>query len=198
MAFQADKASACPAGQGETILLAEAAPLGLRYTGYRATRSIWREAMMQTVPLNQPPSNQAVTLFWRTSSRGWFFRLWARLTHHATRLLDLEETLCCNQVQNSAFAGVRAVCIDCIRGTLGKADAFDATFHPVKESSRSRWMGIAIEKLRGHELPPVDLIDVEGTYYVRDGHHRISVARSLGQVYIEAEITRMSLSRRGL
>jgi ParB-like chromosome segregation protein Spo0J len=47
-------------------------------------------------------------------------------------------------------------------------------------------------------LPPVDLVELDGTYYVRDGHHRISVARSLGQDYIEAEITKMTLSRRWL
>ena len=151
--------------------------------------------MAQSTSFSQIQSNQAVALFWETNSRGWFYRLWARLTHHASRLLDLDEVLCCNQVQNSHYAGIRAVCIACIRGTLGKSDIFDATFHPVKDSSRSRWLSVALEKLRGHELPPVDLIDIDGTYFVRDGHHRISVARSLGQAYIEAEITQMSLSR---
>lgn len=150
--------------------------------------------MTQNTSFGQIQSNQAVALFWETSSRGWFYRLWARLSHRALRLLNLDEVLCCNEVQNSHYAGIRTVCIACIRGTLGKSDVFDATFHPVTQSSRSRWLGVALEKLRGHELPPVDLIDVDGTYYVRDGHHRISVARSLGQVYIEAEITKMSLS----
>jgi len=44
-------------------------------------------------------------------------------------------------------------------------------------------------------LPPVELIQVGGCYFVRDGHHRISVARSFGQQYIEAEIIRMQLNR---
>lgn len=154
--------------------------------------------MTQNTSFSQIQSNQAVALFWETSSRGWFYRLWARLTHRATRLLDLEETLRGKQVQNSTYAGMRAVCIACIRGTLGKSDVFDASFHPVKESSRSRWLSIAKEFMRGRELPPVDLVELDGTYYVRDGHHRISVARSLGQDYIEAEITKMTLSRRWL
>jgi hypothetical protein len=150
--------------------------------------------MMQSASVNQVNSNQAVALFWQTSSRGWFYRLWARMTHRATRLLDLDDTMQCNQVQNSTYAGLKAVCIACIKGTLGKSDVFDAAFHPVKESSRSRWLGIALENLRGRVLPPVDLVDVDGTYYVRDGHHRISVASSLGQAYIEAEITKMTLT----
>lgn len=152
--------------------------------------------MTQDTSFGHIQSNQAVALFWETSSRGWFYRLWSRITHRATRLLNLEEVASGSQVQNSAYAGIRAVCIGCIRGTLGKSDVFDAAFHPVKESSRSRWLGIAREFLRGRELPPVELVELDGTYYVRDGHHRISVARSLGQEFIEAEITRMTLSRR--
>jgi len=150
--------------------------------------------MIQNAQMNQVNTNQAVALFWQTSSRGWSYRLWARLTRRSTRLLDLEDTLQCNQVKNSTYAGLKAVCIACIKGTLGKSDVFDSAFHPVNESSRSRWLGIALENLRGRVLPPVELVDVNGTYYVRDGHHRISAASSLGQDYIEAEITKMILT----
>jgi uncharacterized ParB-like nuclease family protein len=152
--------------------------------------------MFQTSPMVQTGSSQAVNLFWRTTLRGWFYRIWAKLTHRSSRLLDLNETLAQSEVENSHYAGIHPVPIDRIRGTQGKVDAFDATFHPVKESSRSRWLGVALETLRGHNLPPVDLVDVDGTYYVRDGHHRISVARSFGQAYIEAEITMMNIKPR--
>jgi hypothetical protein len=54
-------------------------------------------------------------------------------------------------------------------------------------------MEIAWQKLRGRDLPPVELIQIENEYYVRDGHHRISVSRALGQSYVDAEITRMQL-----
>jgi hypothetical protein len=154
------------------------------------------ETMLQSTPFGQTCSNQALHLFRETTLQGWFRRLWARLLHRSSRLLDLDETLCCVEVKSSHYTGTHAVCIDCIKGTQGKADTFDAEFHPVKESSRSRWLSVALEKLRGHDLPPVELIDVEGIYYVRDGHHRISVARSLGQAYIDAEITTINLARR--
>lgn len=137
----------------------------------------------------------ALSLFWRTIRSGWFFRLWARLTHQPDHLIDLDETLCCNPVKCSHYAGTMPVEIKRIRGTESKAEEFDADFHPLKESSLSRWLGVALERLRGHDLPPVDLIDIDGIYYVRDGHHRISVARSLGQAYIDAEVVRMSLDR---
>lgn len=139
---------------------------------------------------------QALPLFWHTVQRGWLYRLWARLTRRPEYLLDLDDTLCCTWVQNSHYEGRHPVEINLIRGTQGKGDDFDADFHPMREAIRNRWLNIAIERLCGNDLPPVDLVEVDGVYYVRDGHHRISVARSLGQAYIDAEIIRMSLSRR--
>jgi hypothetical protein len=41
----------------------------------------------------------------------------------------------------------------------------------------------------GTPLPPVKLIQIGDLYFVRDGHHRISVARAMGQEAIEAEVT---------
>ncbi len=94
------------------------------------------------------------------------------------------------------FGGVRPVEIDHIHGSEGKGDAFDRFYYPTKEITRSRWLGIAKELLHGRDLPPVELVEVEGKYFVRDGHHRISVARSLGQLYLEAEIINMHLAHR--
>jgi ParB-like chromosome segregation protein Spo0J len=36
-------------------------------------------------------------------------------------------------------------------------------------------------------LPPVELIQVDG-FFVQDGHHRISVAKALGEDYVDAEV----------
>lgn len=151
--------------------------------------------MMQTLTFHQT-TEQAVPLFGQALMKGRLYRLRRWLTRKSPRLLDLDERLCCVVLQNSHAGGLRTVCIDCIRGTQGKADAFDIEFHPVGEVTRDRWVGIAREKLSGRELPPVDLVEVGGVYYVRDGHHRVSVARSLGQAYIEAKITVLSLASR--
>ena len=151
--------------------------------------------MLESLNSAQIPTEQAVRLFWRATQSGWLQRLWAWITRRPRKLLELDVTLCCKPVQNIHYAGLHSVNIDCIKGTEGKSDVFDTAFFPVKEITRSRWVSIAREKLRGHELPPVELVDVDGVCYVRDGHHRISVARSLGQDFIEAEITEMNLLR---
>lgn len=75
---------------------------------------------------------------------------------------------------------------------------FDDQFHPTREEGRTRWLGVAIARLSGRDLPAVCLIELDGFYYVRDGHHRISVAQALGQQYIDAEITRMHIHKQAL
>ena len=154
--------------------------------------------MMQSPDIRQTTTEQVMPLFWQALTRGRLYRLWRWLIRKSPRLLDLDERLCCMVLQNSHAGGLRTVCIDCIRGTQGKTDAFDIAFYPVGETTRDRWLGIAREMLRGRELPPVELVEVEGICYVRDGHHRISVAHSLGQEYIEAEITVLTLARRAM
>ena len=42
--------------------------------------------------------------------------------------------------------------------------------------------------MRGTELPPISVYRVGAEHDVRDGHHRVSVARALGDVLIEAEV----------
>jgi len=80
------------------------------------------------------------------------------------------------------------VSIKKIVGSEGRVNDFDKQFRPLVNHTQDRWVGIAIAHRRGIPLPPVELIKVGDEYYVRDGHHRISVARTFGQATIEAEI----------
>jgi len=144
------------------------------------------------------PTGQSLSLFNQSLHQGWLLRIWAKLTRRCFCLDDLNEAIKYHPVEGSRYVGLKTVNIGRIRGTLGKSDEFDAEFHPTQERSKARWMGIALEKLRGRDLPPVELIEVEGQYYVRDGHHRISVSRALGQDFIDAEITRMQLRQQSM
>jgi hypothetical protein len=142
-----------------------------------------------------PSASTPLAMFRNAFIHSRLHRLWAKLTHRCFRLLDLDETLRASPVAASHYAGLKTVSIERIRGTQGKADEFDAEFNPTQERSRVRWMGIAMLKLLGRDLPPVDLVQVDDVYYVRDGHHRISVSRSMGQAFIEAEVTVIRLQQ---
>jgi hypothetical protein len=137
----------------------------------------------------------ALHLFRTQKSHGFFRRLWMSLTRRCACLCSFDEVIAGSQIEASHSVGTRTVPIQKIRGSLGKTGEFDDRFHPTREQNRTRWLGIAILRLSGRDLPAVDLIELDGFYYVRDGHHRISVAQALGQQYIDAEITRMHIHK---
>jgi len=85
--------------------------------------------------------------------------------------------------------GLKTVPLSRIVGSEGRCKDFDRDFRPLKTHTQERWYRVARAQLTGVNLPPVDLIRVGDEYYVRDGNHRVSVARAFGQVDIEALVT---------
>jgi hypothetical protein len=95
--------------------------------------------------------------------------------------------------------GLKVVPLDAIVGTVDRAADFDRGFRPTTTRLRSRWERIAAAQRRGEALPPISLFQVGELYFVRDGHHRVSVAKSLGRSDIDAYVievqTRLRLGR---
>lgn len=136
----------------------------------------------------------AVNCFWSTWRKGLVFRLFAGLLRHRTFLYDLSDVKPALKLHGSHYAGIQLVRIDAILGTEGKASDFDRCFHPRDEASRERWVNMAMEYLCCYSLPPVQLTQIGDAYFVRDGHHRISVARAFGQSSIDAEVVIWNVS----
>ena len=88
--------------------------------------------------------------------------------------------------------GLRVVPLDAIVGTVDRGVDFDRGFRPTSTRLRSRWERIASAQRRGESLPPVSLFKIGDLYFVRDGHHRVSVAKSLGREDIDAYVTEVT------
>jgi hypothetical protein len=131
---------------------------------------------------------QAKQLFWRVFSEGKRRQLWNSLICRRNHLHDLGETLQHTQVKSRHAVSLQNVNIAEIRGSEGRCQDFDAAFRPTHNRTEERWVNIATAIKLDVTLPPVELIQVGDVYYVRDGHHRISVAKSFGQIVIEAEV----------
>jgi hypothetical protein len=86
-------------------------------------------------------------------------------------------------------AGLKVVPLDQIVGSVDRGRDFDRRFRPTSGRLRSRWEQIAAAARRGESFPPIDLVRVGELYFVRDGHHRVSVARALGRTDIDAYVT---------
>ena len=77
--------------------------------------------------------------------------------------------------------GLQVVPLDAIVGSVDRAVDFDRGLRPTSARLRSRWERIAAAQRRGEAFPPVSLYKIGDLYFVRDGHHRVSVAKSLGR-----------------
>ena len=84
---------------------------------------------------------------------------------------------------------LRVIPLDEIVGTVEPTISFDAEFRPLTELVRARWERIALAHHRGVALPPIDVLKRPDGYYVVDGRHRVSVARTLGHRDIDAWVT---------
>lgn len=82
--------------------------------------------------------------------------------------------------------GLRTVDVRAIKGTMGRTADFDREFAPRNGSTQARWVRVWKAFYRQQPLPPVELYKVGEDYFVKDGHHRISVARQQKQDFIEA------------
>jgi hypothetical protein len=131
---------------------------------------------------------EALELYFHMASSGKVHRTLNFLQHKSRKLLDLESSKSPTCEQNRHYTGLQSIAIDQIKGTEGREGDFDDSFYPLHDRLLSRWMGVAAARLSGKELPPVELIEVGGIYYVQDGHHRISVAKALGENYVDAEV----------
>jgi hypothetical protein len=79
--------------------------------------------------------------------------------------------------------------LDSIVGTVDRGREFDRRFLPTSGRVRSRWERIATAQRRGESMPPISVYRIGDLHFVRDGHHRVSVARALGHTHIEAYVT---------
>lgn len=116
-------------------------------------------------------------------------KLFSMITGRQHRLINLGEMQKEVKVKTRAHGGIKLVPIDKIRGSINRCNDFDAEFRPLQDYTKERWVNIAVAHSRDEGLPPVDLVELDDTYFVTDGHHRISVARMMGQREIEAEVT---------
>lgn len=116
-------------------------------------------------------------------------RLLARLAGRRQCLLDLSTAYEGRSSNSEHDGGTRVVPLNKIVGSQGRACDFGPDFRPRQAGTRSRWINIAAAVAKGITLPPIELIQVGDRYYIRDGHHRISVARANGQDHIDAHVT---------
>jgi hypothetical protein len=104
-------------------------------------------------------------------------------------ILPFEEVVAALGRRGERRLGLQTIELDSIVGTVDRAREFDRRFRPTSARVRTRWERIATAQRRGEAMPPIDVYRIGDLHFVKDGHHRASVARALGFKDIDAYVT---------
>jgi hypothetical protein len=136
-----------------------------------------------------------LTLFAHAFARGKKARRKAALLNRNNRLLSTDQIIDGRQIQTQTYRGLVTVPIRNIQGSEERSRDFDRAFNPIRKHNMHRWMAIARVRMRGRQLPAVDLVQIGDVFIVQDGHHRISVARAMGEEFIDANVTQWKMNQ---
>ena len=131
----------------------------------------------------------AVHDFQRARRRANLSRLVKQLAGGPTRLLPYEEVRRRLRAVESAGKRLEDVPLDAIVGSVGRYNDFTREFLPRFDADQPRWVGVKMAMTGLAGVPPIDLYRLGDAYFVRDGNHRVSVARQLGARTIQAYVT---------
>lgn len=126
--------------------------------------------------------------FDKAYNKGLFSRIFAGLRGEADSLLSFNFVMRYVKVENEFYKGIQFVKIDDIIGSEGRYNDFNKEFLPKRKILRQRWERVDVAHYKDIILPPIQVYQLGKAYFVRDGNHRVSVARRKGQEFIDAEV----------
>jgi hypothetical protein len=129
--------------------------------------------------------------FYESRRKAFLEALLDGIRREPTDMLAFESVRACLNIHGQVALGHQIVPIDHIVGSEGRYSDFDRRFLPRTEAVEVRWRSIERAMDRLIDLPPVDLWKISDVYFVRDGNHRVSVARWMGQRHIDAVVTEL-------
>ena len=137
------------------------------------------------------PSADAQFDFSRARRRRALARLSARLRRvdDVDHILPFEEVARALGRVGERRLGLQVIPLDSIIGTVDRSQEFDRGFRPTSPRVRDLWQRINLAQRKGEAMPPIDVYRIGELHFVKDGHHRVSVAHALGHRDIEAYVT---------
>lgn len=93
------------------------------------------------------------------------------------------------EMASQHYGGGQSIPINQIQGSFNRCEDFDINFLPKNSNSKERWVSIAAAMYQDKALPAIKVYLIGDTYFVEDGHHRVSAARALGRLFIDAIVT---------
>lgn len=124
--------------------------------------------------------------------RGEAYKRFSRAVKKERRatLLPLEEVTSRLGIFEQTYVGIQPIPVLSVVGSADQNRDFDREFRPLRDDVRERWEEVERAFPAG-DFPPIVVYQVDRSYFVVDGHHRVSVARHKAVQMIDAEVTRL-------
>ena len=106
-------------------------------------------------------------------------------------LLSFDEIRERLRLREESYRGLQDIPLDQIAGSVGRYREFTRDFLPKNQKMKERWSRVYAQATSMEGLPPIEVYKVGDLYFVRDGNHRVSVARQLGAKFIEGHVTEL-------
>jgi len=129
--------------------------------------------------------------FNRARRKAFLAQLLGIVNRSSNELLSLEEVRARLNVRGQHYLGHQTVPLDHIVGSEGRYSDFDRRFAPRHDATKYRWMSVDRAHHEAIALPAIELYKLGDIFFVKDGHHRVSVARIQGQLDIDAVVTEL-------
>lgn len=139
-----------------------------------------------------PTDAESVAHFEQQRRKAFFADILAILEQRPNDLISYEEARAALRANQQLPATTEMIPMDKIVGSVGRYKDFTRAFLPREGASAERWEKLDAALIRLETIPPIEVYQLGDAYFVRDGNHRVSVARANGVTYIEARVTRVA------
>jgi len=109
-------------------------------------------------------------------------------------LLSFDDIRSRLRLREESYKGLQDIPVDKIVGSVGRYREFTRDFLPKNAGLQERWSRVYAQANSLTGLPPIEVYKVNDLYFVRDGNHRVSVARQIGAKTIQAHVTELPTS----
>ena len=130
--------------------------------------------------------------FGRARQREIMSRILGMLKSQKDEMLSLPDVRRIVRPEGETYRGMQTVPIAKIVGSEGRSRDFNRAFLPRHDKMMRRWVNVDVAHYQNVILPPIRVFEIGGAYFVRDGNHRVSVARLQGAEFIDAEVTSLA------
>lgn len=137
---------------------------------------------------------EGVNKFQGVRTKAFLSDMMSLLRGQSAELLSFDDVRARLRLREESYKGLHDIPLDKIIGSVGRHRDFTSAFLPKTNEMKDRWSRVYAKMNSMEGVPPIEVFQVDDVYFVRDGNHRVSVAREIDSKTIQAHVTELPTS----